>query len=157
MKPKVTVTTQYYFGDHFYYSGWALILCSIPFGIAKWYVGGIALLVGIIIVSTSYRLIIDQSNGKTEDFLFFLGLKTNRIVKPTGKLEYIMITSGRYTQQLQLRAASTVIAGTMYSAYLVTDNENLYLGESKNKKKLTRKVHNIAHQLGLELKDLCDQ
>lgn len=154
MKPKVSITTQNYFGDQFYYVGWVLLIACIPLGIALWYVGVIALLLGIMVITTTYKLVIDQNSGQIEDFMSILGMKNGCIIKKFNRLDYVSIKSGRYSQQIQLRAASTVIEGTMYSAYLITDIENFYLGESKNKKRILKKATQVAAKLNIEFKDL---
>ena len=157
MQPKISVSTQPYFGGQFYYVGWALLIASIPMGIALWYAGVIALVIGIFIITTTYKLEIDLKNNQIKDFLFLLGMKKSCIVKQFNRLDHVSIKSGWYSQQLQLRAASTIIEGTMYSAYLMTDTENFYLGESKSKKRITQKARQIAAKLNIEFKDLSDQ
>ena len=153
MSRKVTITTQTYFEDHFYISGWVLLVIALPLFIIKWYVGIISLLLGVIITTTSYKLIVDPGRGQIQDFLFFLGKKVNLVTKENSELDYIYIKKGRYSQQLQLRAASSVIEGTMYSAYLKTDAENLYLGQSKKKKRIHKKASKIAEELQVPLYD----
>ena len=153
-KSTVSITTQTYFGDHFYYTGWALLILGIPVLIIKWNVGLIFLLVGLLVTTTSYKLVIDPAQNKIEDFLFFLGRKQGKIAKNYTSLKHIAIKSGRYSQQLQLRAASTIIEGTMYSAYLITDEENFYLGESKSKKRISTKGRRIAEKLGIKVEEL---
>lgn len=153
MKQKITITTQNYFGDHFYYTGWAALILGIPMAIANLYVGIIALLIGILVATTSYKLTIDLENHRIEDYLLILGMKKSCITKQFNRLNHITIKAGRYSQQLQLRAASTIIEGTMYSAYLMTNDENFYLGESKRKHVITKKARAIASKLNIEVKD----
>ena len=154
MKSKISVITQSYFGDHFYNTGWALLLSGIPVLVVKWYVGIIFVLLGIVLTSTVYKLVIDPSTKQIDDYLFFLGMRKGQVLKHYKELKHITIKSGRYTQQLQLRAASTTIEGTMYSAYLYTDEENFYLGESKNQRRITKKAKRIAEKLDIHFRDL---
>lgn len=156
MKKKITITTQTYFDDHFYYSGWVLLFIGLPIAVIKWYVGIIALVTGIIIVTTAYKLVIDPESKKVEDFLYFLGKKVNLIIKDYHHLDCIFIKKGKYTQLMQLRAASTVIEGTMYSAYLQADIENFYLGESKKKKRILKKASKLAESLNLNVNNPTD-
>lgn len=154
LKPKINITTQTYFGDHFYYSGWALLASGIPVLVIKWYVGIIFLILAALLLTSVYKLVIDVSSKKVEDYLYILGMKKDLVIKDYDKLLHISIKSGRYSQQLQLRAASTIIEGTMYSAYLIADQESFYLGESKSKKKITNKARNIAIKLNLPFREL---
>lgn len=157
MNTKISITTQTYFGDHFYNTGWALLLSGFPVLITNWYVGIIFIVLGAILVTTVYKMVIDKKRGEIEDFLFFLGMKNNRIIKQFHRLDHISIKSGKYSQVLQLRAASTIIKGTMYSAYLITDVENFYLGESKRKKSITKKARKIAEKLNIKIIELSEE
>lgn len=154
MNNKISIITQTYFGDHFYNTGWALLLTGIPVMVIKLYVGIIFLVLGAILVTTVYKLVIDKKRGQIEDSMSFLSMKNSCIIKQFHRLDHITIKSGRYSQVLQLRAASTTIEGTMYSAYLVTDVENFYLGESKSEKKITKKARKIAEKLNVKFIEL---
>jgi len=154
MNTKISITTQTYFGDHFYYTGWALLASGIPVLVIKWYVGIIFLMLAALLLTSVYKLVIDVSSKKVDDYLYILGMKKDLATKDYNKLYHVSIKSGRYSQQLQLRAASTIIEGTMYSAYLISDQESFYLGESKSKKKITKKARDIAVKLNVQLKEL---
>jgi len=122
--------------------------------VIKWYVGIIFLMLAALLLTSVYMLVIDVSSKRVEDYLYILGMKKDLVTKDYSKLHHISIKSGRYSQQLQLRAASTIIEGTMYSAYLISDQESFYLGESKSKKKITKKARDIAVKLNVQLKEL---
>ncbi len=153
-KPKITITTQTYFEDHFYYAGLFLLIVGFPVLFIKWYLGIIALFLGFIVMTTAYKLVIDSEKHSAEDFLFFLGMKRNKVVTTFNKIHHISIKSGTYSQQLNYKSLSSTVHGTMYSAYLMTDEENYFLGESKSQKKITTKAKAVAGQLGLELIEL---
>ena len=152
MTPKISITTQTYFEDLFYYTGWFFLITGIPVLIFYWYVGIITISLGVIITTTSYKLVIDTTTNQVEDFLFFLGMKKNLKITRFTKIHHIAIKSGTYTQQLNLKSLSSTIRGTMYSAYLKTDEENYFLGDSKNKNRITAKASHIAKNLNIELK-----
>lgn len=154
MAPKITITTQSYFENVFYYSGWALLIFAIPIFIIMWYVGIIALVLGVILTTTSYKLVIDTRSKQIEDFLFFLGMKTNSAITAYQTMHHISITSGAFSQQLNYKSVSTTIQGTMYSAYLLADEQSHFLGESKNEKHITEKARSIAKKLQVELIEL---
>lgn len=154
MKSTITVNTQAYFGDHFYYSGWIALLLGIPILIINWYVGLICLFIGILVTTSYYKLSIDKENKETMEYLFILGVKRDKELKHYQQLNSISVFSKKYTQQLQLRAASTIIRGTLYSAYLVTESDQIFIGESKQKTRIIRKAKNIAEKLGVEFHSL---
>lgn len=154
MTPKITITTQTYFENVFYYSGWALLIFAIPIFIIMWYVGIIALVLGVILTTTAYRLVIDTRSKQIEDYLFFLGMKKNSAITPYQKIHHISIKSGTYTQQLNYKSVSTTIQGTIYSAYLLADEQNHFLGESKSKKRITAKARKISQKIKVDFIDL---
>lgn len=148
---KISIVTQTYFEDLFYYSGLACLVFGFPILVINWYVGLIFLTIGLLVFTTAYKLTFDTENKTIEDYLFILGMKRDLKSIQYNRLLYIKIKSGKYTQQLSLRAASTTIEGIMYSAYLQTDNELLFLGESKSLKSITKKAQKLANKLNLEL------
>jgi len=151
MKPKISVTTQTYFEDIFYYTGWFFLVTGIPVLIIFWYVGIVTLALGVIIITTSYKLVIDTTTNQIEDFLFFLGMKKNLKITHFTKLNHISLKSRTYTQQLNLKSLSSTIRGTLYFASLKTDEGNYLLGESKSKNKITAKANRIAKELNIEI------
>lgn len=154
MTPKITITTQTYFEYIFYYLGWALLIFSIPIFIIMWYVGIIALVLGVILTTTAYRLVIDPRSKQIEYFLFFLRMKKDLEVTQYQKIHHVSIKSGTYTQQLNYKSISTTIQGTIYSAYLLADEQNHFLGESKSKKRITAKARRIAKKINVDFIDL---
>ncbi|NJN28260.1 MAG: hypothetical protein HC819_20970 [Cyclobacteriaceae bacterium] len=147
--PKTPITTQTYFEDHFYYLGWGLLLLSLPLLFIHWYFGVLSLGLGMIILTTAYKLIVDLKSKQIVEFLFFIGMKRNLERHDFEELNCISIRSGTYTQQLNYKSISSNIQGTMYSAYLETDSGSFYIGESKSLKKLKRKMQSQANTLGI--------
>lgn len=156
MRLKITIKTKSYFGDHFYYTGWVALILAIPVFIIKWYVGLLFLFIGIVVATSHYKLSIDQSTKQILEYLHIFGMKRETELKKYDQLRYVTIKSRRYSQQLQLRAASTVVEGTMYSAYLITDAEHIFLGESKRRQKISNKARSIAEKMGIEFQDLTE-
>lgn len=154
MKPKITITTQTYFENVFYYFGWALLIFAVPIAIQLWYVGIIAGLLGLMLTSTAYKLVIDPKTKKIEDYLVFLGMKKNSAQTAYQNLQNISIKSGTYTQQLNYKSVSSTVQGTIYSAYLLADEQNHFLGESKSKKNISEKASRIAKKLKIDFVEL---
>jgi hypothetical protein len=154
MTPKITIISQNYFEYVFYYFGWACLIFAIPISIIIWYVGVIALILGIILTTTSYRLVIDSRSNRIEDCLFFLGMKSNSTLFTYKHIHHISIKSGTYSQQLNYKSVSTTVEGIMYSAYLLADDQNHFLGDSKSKKRITEKAIKIAKNLNADFIDL---
>jgi len=154
MQSNISIKTQTYFGDHFYYSGWFLLAAGIPVTVIKWYVGALFIVLGVILVSTVYKLEINPSLKIIDDYLFLFGRKFDLVSKSFSELKYISVKEGRYSQQLNYKSLSSVVEGTIYSAYLMTDSDNYYLGESKSKKRISKKAKSCASKLQIDFHPL---
>jgi hypothetical protein len=141
---KISFITQTYFEDHFYYLGWGLLLLSIPLLVIKWYFGVLTLGLGMIILTTAYKLIVDFNDKQIVEYLFFIGMKRNMERHDYKEISRISIHSGVYTQQLNYKSLSSNVQIIMYSAYLETDTEKYYCGESKSLQKLKRRMQSRA-------------
>lgn len=150
-----TFTTQYYFGDLFYATGLALLVVGIPIIAIKWFVGIILFFVGVFISTSAYKLTIDLQKREIQEYLFLLGMKQGIGTKQFQNMGKIQIKKHRYSQQLNSRASSYTVEGDMYSAYLITDIDNFFLGESKNKIRIAKKMSKVASLLHTEV-DMVD-
>jgi len=152
MVPKITISTQHYFEDVPYYTGWGLLVIGFLVLLFTWYVGVVMLLLGIIVTTTTYKLVIDTPGHMVHDYMLFLGFKLNMKVTRFEKIQYVEIRSTTYSQKLNMASLSSTVRGTLFSAYLVTDTENFFLGDSKVRGVITDKADVIAAQLNVALK-----
>ena len=152
MVPKITITTQHYFEDVSYYTGWGLLVIGFLVLLFTWYVGVVMLLLGIIVTTTTYKLVIDTPGHMVHDYMLFLGFKLNMKVTRFEKIQYVEIRSNTYSQKLNMASLSSTVRGTLFSAYLVTDKEKFFLGDSKVRGVITDKADVIAAQLNVALK-----
>ena len=152
MVPKITITTQHYFEDVSYYTGWGLLVIGFLVLLFTWYVGVVMLLLGIIVTTTTYKLVIDTPGHMVHDYMLFLGFKLNMKVTRFEKIQYVEIRSTTYSQKLNMASLSSTVRGTLFSAYLVTDKEKFFLGDSKVRGVITDKADVIAAQLNVALK-----
>ena len=150
MQSNISITTQTYFGDHFYYSGWFLLAIGPAVLVIKWYVGVLFLILGLLLVSSAYKLDIKSSAKRIDDYLFIFGRKLNLVSKNYDRLQYTYVKEGKYSQQLNYKSLSTVVEGTMYSAYLKADDEHYYLGDSKSQGRISKKAKRLAENLQIE-------
>jgi hypothetical protein len=150
----ISTITQTYFGDHFYYSGWVLLVTGIPASVIRWYVGALFILLGLLLISSVYKLEIKPSSKTIDDYLFIFGRKINLVSKSFEKLKYVIIKEGKYSQQLNYKSISSVVEGTMYSAYLKADDELYYLGESKNLNRISKKAKILASRMQVDFHPL---
>lgn len=130
-----------------------MLLSSIIAIYPIWWAGLILAFLGGIIVSSAFKLVVDLDKKTIDDHLSILWLKTKKEQFKFQKIKYIIINGAKFKQQLQLRAASSNVTGTRYSAYLVCDDKKHFLGESDNHDKLETKVRAFAEKLGTEVRD----
>ena len=147
----ITFTTKNYFDGVIYLGGWVLLLLSIPAFIVLWYVGIIMLLVGIIIISTAYKIEIAPQEKFINEYLWFLGIKLQQEKYSFDNLAYFYITKSRYSQQLNMGPASSTARGVIYTGFLKSDAANHYLGESKKVNELSKKIDKLNKTLKLSV------
>jgi len=104
------------------------------FGLYVW--GTIAVLLGVIILTTKYVTEIDLKDKKYNDYLFFLGLSLNKDSKTFRSLDRIVITRGDYAQTLNTRIQSRQLNWRDYTGTLLLDNDTLDLLTNTSKKEL---------------------
>lgn len=148
----VTITTKNYFDGVFYGLGWVLLVLSPPVLFAKWWLALILLLLGILLVTTRYQIKIDPNAQLIDDYLWILGIKTDRVVTTYSRVDFIYITTAKYSQQMNLKSISSTVQGTLFKAFLRSDRDNHYLGEAKDLNGVIDKVAKLAHVLKLEIK-----
>lgn len=153
MEKSVSIKVKNYFEGNVYFLGWMLLLSCVFVFIINWIVAVIVAFIGGLIVSSHYKLIIDKEKKIVHDQLLLLGLKNKHESFKFKQLKHIIINEAKFSQKMQLRAASGSMTGMLYSAYLVCDDKKHFLGESQNLAKLKVKAEDLANQLGIEVKD----
>jgi hypothetical protein len=148
---KIALTTQYYFEDVIYAFGWIFLVAGLPLLWILWYAGFAALVLGVIITSTCYKLVIDPADKAITEYLFFLGLKNASRTTTYNTLDHIFIKKGIYTQQLNLKSLSSTVRKERFDAYLIVDDRKYFLGDSNTILKIERKANNLAVRLGIKI------
>ncbi|SNT25737.1 hypothetical protein SAMN05421640_2992 [Ekhidna lutea] len=141
-----------YFEGIFFSLGWVMLFLSLFLFLMAWYIGLISAFLGYLFVSTHYRLSIDPSNQEIEDYLFILGLKTEKEIFQYKELDCVFITATKYNQQLNHQSISTNVKGVLFKAYLKTEKRKIYLGENRSLKQLESKISPITSKLKLEIR-----
>ncbi|MEQ9303453.1 MAG: hypothetical protein RJQ14_06010 [Marinoscillum sp.] len=95
---------------------------------------------------------IDPSNQEIENYLFILGLKTEKEIFQYKELDCVFITATKYNQQLNHQSISTNVKGVLFKAYLKTEKRKIYLGENRSLKQLESKISPITSKLKLEIR-----
>lgn len=130
-----------------------MLVASFVSIFAMWYIGLIMAFLGMLIISSRYKLVIDPDQMIIDDFLEILKMKSKHKQFRYKKLKYVLINSSRFTQQLNYKSISSNISGMLYSAYLVCDDQKHFLGDSQDLGKLLIKVKSFAEKAGVEVRD----
>lgn len=146
MKNSIDIKTHDYFPFHMMVMGVAFLLVAVVISMMYPIVAILLLLMGIVIVSTHYRLSIDPENKEYREYLWILGLKKGEI-QPYHSLHDIYIR--HITQNIEYGFVSRVSGRKkVYSAALELDEDSsVFIGEHANESKLLKKVNKLAQGL----------
>lgn len=107
--------------------------------------GVLAVLIGVIILTTNYVTEIDLAKKKYSDYLSLLGLRVNNEVQTFRTIDRIIITKGNYTQAVNTRIQSRTIKWTDFTGTLFFDNnKTLNLLTHNKKKELVAELNHFA-------------
>ena len=144
-----------------YFSGMPFVLGFVlaPIGFIllfspKIIVGVILLLVGIIILTTHFRVAI--TNGKKEytEYISLLGHKVSKEVHSFDQIQYLFIKKTKVSQTLNSRASSRTIQKELYDGYLkFSEDDKLHVITLENKGALVKRLRPIAHLLSIKIVD----
>jgi len=148
----ITLTTQHYFEDVLYAFGWIFLIVGFPLLIIQWYAALSMIFLGVIILTTTYKLKIDTSHKEITDFLCIMGIRRNAKTRSYKRIDHIFVKKVSYTQRLNLLSISTRVRGMMFHVYLVTDGEKIFVGESRHRNRIERKTGELASRLNTEIR-----
>jgi len=136
--------------------GAALLLYGILglFTNQQYLVNFLVLAIGLLFVSTHQGLTVDTKNNEVSDYYWVFGLKLNNYKQSYDRLEAIVLSQKNFTQGYGF-VPRLHASGILYQGYLkIKDRDPVYLGQSKNKKSLHKKLASIANKLGISIKDM---
>jgi hypothetical protein len=114
---------------------------------------GVLFLVGGLLLTSHQRLEIDLAKKIYREYYWLLGMKLSNYSEPYDKITEIVCTSGKYSQQYG-KYNRRFISGTMYTGYIELKNqEALFVGKSKSKQSLIKKLTRIGDRLALPVTD----
>jgi len=145
--------TSGYFSWPIIFLGGVLAAVGLAFVSTKPIVGGIALLVNAVILTTHYRLTIDFDQKVFHDYLWILGLKNGDKGK-FENIEYLFIKKSKVTQTMYLRVASSTIQKEVYDGYLKFSEKNkIHLITKDSKSDLIKKLRAVSTALKVKIID----
>ena len=143
---------------HFVLLGAAMIIFAMFDWLASQsYIFDIVLLIlGILLLTSHQRLVIDMNSKKYFEFYWVLELKMSNSENSFQEITSVFCDSGKYSQEYG-KYNRWFISGTMYNGYIeLKDQDNLYIGQNKNKQSLINRLGKIGAQLNVAVEDRVD-
>ncbi len=133
--------------------GVGLMIGSV-FGIAEKTLLSIGLfLVGLILVTTQYRLEINLDKKYYREYVWILGLRSGQKIK-FNQIQYLYLTRSKKTQVYGQTYKNHYVTGTHFNGYIkFSDEEKILIGDSSSKDWVLKRLQKVGSKLGLEIKD----
>jgi hypothetical protein len=139
--------TFIFFGGLLGVGGIALVVSGSPV------IGAVLLLVGLVLLTTHYRLAINFDKKTYHDYVWILGLKQGEKVR-FENIEYLFIKKSRVSQTMSVRVASSTIQKEVYDGYLkFSEKDKIHLLTKDNKNDLIAKLKEISSALKVKIVD----
>lgn len=148
MKTRLDLATHHYFPFHFIVLG---VIFMAQIIIPIYYILSISLgILGLLIVTTHYRLVIDTQNRTYREYLWILGMKMGKF-EAYQDVEYVYINRTR--QNVEYGFVARVHADRpIYMGYIkFSGQDSVFIGESRKEEKTQSKVEKIAEFLSVEI------
>ena len=110
-------------------------------------------LLGIIILTTSYVTEINLKEKSYDDYLSLLWIPLNREQKRFKFIDRIVISKGNHSQTLNSRIQSRQMDWTDFTGTLILDNDTLDLVTHTDKKKLLHALREFSDFLKVDVED----
>jgi hypothetical protein len=118
------------------------ILAKIPF-----------VLIGIILITSHYRLRFDMINKAYLDYIWVLGLRFGTWEK-FDRIEYLFIKRNRMRQNMNSMMSTTTIHIAVYDGYLrISENNKIHLLTSRDKEAVMKKLKALSSLLQVGVVD----
>ena len=129
------------------YSGFNLIILEgVIFNL-------ILLLLGAVLVTTQQRLEINTDKKLYSGYYWLLGLKLNNYTESYTEIISVECATANYSQEYG-KYNRRFISGTMFKGHIeLKEQDNLFVGENKNKATLLKKLTKLSTQLQVPLED----
>jgi hypothetical protein len=142
-----------YFSTAWKLAGAVFVLAGLATAAVNIIGGIILLLIGILIITTHYRLTIDFNRHTYHDYLWVLWMR-NGDKGNFEQIEYIYITKSRVSQTMASRATQSTFVRDDFNAYLkLSGNVKIHLSSNESKKDLLNTMQDIALKLKCEVVD----
>jgi hypothetical protein len=133
--------------------GVGLCIFGVLYLFSNLFVGLGSVLVGVVFSTTHYRLEVSRNKKFYHEYVWFLGLKVGPKIK-FSSIEYWYITKSKQTQEYGPQYTRWSSTSTRYNGYLkFSEKEKIYIGDSRGKDLLLKKIKALNRDFGLEVMD----
>ena len=117
-------------------------------------VGVITILIGVIIMTTHYRVKIDFENKTYQEYLRILGFKDMETKTSFDHIEYLFIKKNQVSQTLNSQIRSYTITRPAFDGYLKFSEINkVHVGTDTQRNNLIKKLKQLSAQLNVKIID----
>lgn len=149
----IDLRTSSYFSTSWKLAGIVFVLAGLLIVFVNIFIGVALLIVGILIVTTHYRISVDFNNHTYHDYVWVLGIKNGQKGK-FDRIEYVFITRSKVSQTLASRATQSTFVRDEFNGYLkFSEDLKIHLRSDESKKDLTNAMQHFAMKFGCELVD----
>jgi len=111
------------------------------------------LFIGLILVTTQYRLEINFKKKYYCAYVWIVGLRLGE-KRPFNQIQYLYVTKSKRSQVYGQTYKNHYATGTYFNGYLkFSDNEKILVADSSSKDWLLKRLQTINSKLELEIKD----
>ena len=148
-----TFRTGSYFPKGLPFAGWIVAGFGVLFITVDYSVGLPVTLIGLVVATTHYRLVIDTTTKTYKDGLWFFGIYTGPRVQ-FDKIEYLFIKSSKESQTMYVRVARSTIHKRVFDGYIrFSETDKVHVATVDKKADLLRKLQPIAAVLKVPIND----
>lgn len=145
--------TGFYFPAGFTLAGSIVAAFGVLFLFVNFMVGLPVTLLGVVVATTHYRLVIDTTNKTYKDCIWFLGFRTGHSVR-FESIEYLFINTSRESQTMHIRVVRSMIHKRVFSGYIkFSDSDKVHIGTRDSKPDLMRRLQPVATALRVPIND----
>ncbi len=129
---KINIYTSSYFEGVFKIFGYILIPVTIVMIPVNPVIGVVTGLLSILILTTWYKLKVDNSTHTFKEYLWILGFE-NGDSQSFQKATSVYVKPEKYVQKVSSWVSSREYRFTVYAVYIMIDNQEIFVGEFKTK------------------------
>ena len=153
----VSVRTTSFFPTGLPFAGYIVAGFGVLFIFVNWMVGFPVLLIGVVVATTHYRLIVDTQSMTYKDGVWFLGFCTGPKV-PFERIEYLFVKASRESQTMYVRVVRSTVQKRVFDAYLkFSETVKVHVSTRDNKDELLRWLQPIATALKVRINDYTNE